>query len=311
MSAFLVTQKETTMKKQLLAAAITVLAAGSAFAQANDTLAKIKASGVVTLGVRESSGLSYTLGNGKYVGFHTEMAEIILADIQKQLGLAKLETKYQPVTSQNRIPLVTNGTVDLECGSTTNNAARQKDVAFAVTTYVEEVRMVVKANSGITSIKDLNGKSVATTTGTTSVQTLRKNERAGGIDFKEVYGKDHADSFLMLETGRADAFVMDGSILAANISKSKNPADFKIVGEVLNVEPIACMLRKDDPAFKKAVDDSIKRQIADGSLGKLYDKWFMQPVPPANVKIGLPLSEATKAAWANPNDKPMEDYAKK
>ena len=299
------------MKKHIFAMAVVTLAAGSAFAQAGDTLAKIKSSGSVTLGVRESSGLSYTLGNGKYVGFHTEMAEHIISDIRKQLGLAALETKYQPVTSQNRIPLVTNGTVDLECGSTTNNATRQKDVAFAVTTYVEEVRMVVKANSGIASIKDLNGKSVATTTGTTSVQTLRKNERAGGIDFKEVYGKDHADSFLLLETGRADAFVMDGSILAANISKSKNPADFKIVGEVLSVEPIACMLRKDDPAFKKAVDESIKRQIADGSLAKLYDKWFMQPVPPTNTKIGLPLSDATKAAWANPNDKPMEDYAKK
>ncbi|MCM2346340.1 MAG: transporter substrate-binding domain-containing protein [Acidovorax soli] len=299
------------MKKHIFAMAVVTLAAGSAFAQAGDTLAKIKSSGSVTLGVRESSGLSYTLGNGKYVGFHTEMAEVIISDIRKQLGLSALETKYQPVTSQNRIPLVTNGTVDLECGSTTNNAARQKDVAFAVTTYVEEVRMVVKANSGITSIKDLNGKSVATTTGTTSVQTLRKNERAGGIDFKEVYGKDHADSFLLLETGRADAFVMDGSILAANISKSKNPADFKIVGEVLSVEPIACMLRKNDPAFKKAVDDSIKRQIADGSLAKLYDKWFLQPVPPTNTKIGLPLSDATKAAWANPNDKPMEDYAKK
>ena len=299
------------MKKHIFAMAVVTLAAGSAFAQAGDTLAKIKSSGSVTLGVRESSGLSYTLGNGKYVGFHTEMAEHIISDLQKQLGLSKLETKYQPVTSQNRIPLVTNGTVDLECGSTTNNATRQKDVAFAVTTYVEEVRMVVKANSGIASIKDLNGKSVATTTGTTSVQTLRKNERAGGIDFKEVYGKDHADSFLLLETGRADAFVMDGSILAANISKSKNPVDFKIVGEVLSVEPIACMLRKDDPAFKKAVDDSIKRQIADGSLAKLYDKWFMQPVPPTNTKIGLPLSDATKAAWANPNDKPMEDYAKK
>ena len=299
------------MKKHIFAMAVVTLAAGSAFAQAGDTLAKIKSSGSVTLGVRESSGLSYTLGNGKYVGFHTEMAEHIISDLQKQLGLSTLETKYQPVTSQNRIPLVTNGTVDLECGSTTNNAARQKDVAFAVTTYVEEVRMVVKTNSGIASIKDLNGKSVATTTGTTSVQTLRKNERAGGIDFKEVYGKDHADSFLLLETGRADAFVMDGSILAANISKSKNPADFKIVGEVLSVEPIACMLRKDDPAFKKAVDDSIKRQIADGSLAKLYDKWFMQPVPPTNTKIGLPLSDATKAAWANPNDKPMEDYAKK
>jgi len=299
------------MKKHIFAMAVVTLAAGSAFAQAGDTLAKIKSSGSITLGVRESSGLSYTLGNGKYVGFHTEMAEHIVSDLRKQLGLSALETKYQPVTSQNRIPLVTNGTVDLECGSTTNNATRQKDVAFAVTTYVEEVRMVVKANSGITSIKDLNGKSVATTTGTTSVQTLRKNERAGGIDFKEVYGKDHADSFLLLETGRADAFVMDGSILAANISKSKNPTDFKIVGEVLSVEPIACMLRKDDPAFKKAVDDSIKRQIADGSLAKLYDKWFMQPVPPTNTKIGLPLSEATKAAWANPNDKPMEDYAKK
>ncbi|KRC04281.1 ABC transporter substrate-binding protein [Hydrogenophaga sp. Root209] len=299
------------MKKHLLAWAVTALAASSALAQTGDTLAKIKTSGSVSLGVRESSGLGYTLGNGKYVGFHTEMGEIILADIQKQLGLPKLEVKYQPVTSQNRIPLVQNGTVDLECGSTTNNATRQKDVSFAVTTYVEEVRIAVKASSGINAIKDLNGKSVATTTGTTSVQTLRKNERAGGIDFKEVYGKDHADSFLLLESGRADAFVMDGSILAANISKSKNPADFKIVGEVLSVEPIACMLRKDDPAFKKAVDDSIKRQIASGSLAKLYDKWFMQPIPPANVKIGLPISDATKAAWAAPNDKPMEDYVKK
>ncbi len=299
------------MKKHLLAWAVTTLAASSALAQTGDTLAKIKASGSVSLGVRESSGLGYTLGNGKYVGFHTEMGEIVLSDIRKQLGMTAMEVKYQPVTSQNRIPLVQNGTVDLECGSTTNNATRQKDVSFAVTTYVEEVRIAVKANSGINGIKDLAGKSVATTTGTTSVQTLRKNERAGGIDFKEVYGKDHADSFLLLESGRADAFVMDGSILAANISKAKNPADFKIVGEVLSVEPIACMLRKDDPAFKKAVDDSIKRQIADGSLAKLYDKWFMQPIPPANVKIGLPISDATKAAWAAPNDKPMEDYAKK
>ena len=299
------------MKKHLLAIAITVLAAGSALAQANDTLAKIKNSGAVTLGVRESSGLSYTLGNGKYVGFHTEMAEHIIADLQKQLGLTKLEIKYQPITSQNRVPLVTNGTVDFECGSTTNNAARAKDVAFAVTTYVEEVRIATKANSGIQSVKDLNGKTVATTTGTTSVQTLRKHERAGGIDFKEVLGKDHADSFLLLETGRADAFVMDGSILAGNISKAKNPADDKNVGEVLSVEPIACMMRKDDPAFKKAVDDSIKRQIADGSLAKLYDKWFIQPTPPTNTPVGLPMSEATKNAWANPNDKPMEDYAKK
>ena len=300
------------MKKQVLALAVMALAAGGALAQATDTLAKIKSSGAVTMGVRDSSGaLAYTIGDGKYVGFHTEMSERILADIQKQLGLPKLDIKRQLVTSQNRVPLVQNGTVDLECGSTTNNATRQKDVAFAITTYVEEVRIAVKANSGINSIKDLNGKSVVTTTGTTSVQTLRKNERAQGIDFKEVMGKDHADSFLLLESGRADAFVMDGQILAGNIAKSKAPADFKIVGDALSVEPIACMLRKDDPAFLKAVDDSIKRQIADGSLAKLYDKWFMQPIPPTNTKVGLPLSEATKAAWANPNNKPMEDYVKK
>jgi glutamate/aspartate transport system substrate-binding protein len=300
------------MKKQVLALALTALAASSgAMAQATDTLAKIKASGSITEGVRESSGLSYTLGNGQYTGFHYDVCANIIKDLQKDLGLPKLETKYQPVTSQNRVPLVQNGTVDLECGSTTNNAARQKDVSFAITTYVEEVRIAVKANSGITSIKDLNGKTVATTTGTTSVQTLRKNERAGGIDFKELYGKDHSDSFLLLESGRADAFVMDGSILASNIAKSKSPSDYKIVGEVLSVEPIAIMIRKDDPAFKKAVDDSIKAQIKSGDLAKLWDKWFMQPIPPANVKVGLPLSDATKAAWANPNDKPMEDYAKK
>ena len=297
------------MKKSLLVLSV-LLAMGAGAVQA-DTLKKIKDSGAISLGVRESSGLSFTLGNGKFVGFHTEMAERVIADLQKQLGLAKLEIKYQPVTSQNRIPLVQNGTVDLECGSTTNNATRQKDVSFAMTTYVEEVRIATKANSGITSISQLNGKKVATTTGTTSVQHLRKHERANGVNFEEVFGKDHADSFLLLESGRADAFVMDGSILAANIAKSKNPADFRIVGEVLSVEPIACMLRKDDSAFKKAVDTSIQGMIKSGELAKLYDKWFMQPIPPANAKIGLPLSEATKAAWANPNDRPMEDYAKK
>jgi glutamate/aspartate transport system substrate-binding protein len=274
------------------------------------TLKKVKDSGTMTLGARESSGaLAYTLGDGKYVGFHTEMSEKIAADVQKQLKMAKLDIKFQPVTSQNRIPLVQNGTVDLECGSTTNNAARQKDVAFAMTTYVEEGRIVVKANSPIKGIADLNGKTVATTTGTTSVQTLRKNKRAANMDFKEVFGKDHADSFLLLESGRADAFVMDGQILAGLVSKSKNPADYKILGEVLSVEPIACMMRKDDPAFKKAVDDSIKAMVKSGDLAKMYDKWFVQAIPPSNTKVGLPLSEATKNAWNNPNDKPMEEYA--
>jgi glutamate/aspartate transport system substrate-binding protein len=300
------------MKKAWLSVAVLLAVAGVAQAQQSDTLKKIKDSGTVTMGVRESSGaLAYTLGDGKYAGFHYDVCQKVLADVQKQLGLAKLDIKYQPVTSQNRIPLVQNGTVDIECGSTTNNATRQKDVAFAFTTYVEEVRIAVKAASGITSIAQLAGKTVATTTGTTSVQTLRKHERATGVDFKEVFGKDHADSFLLLESGRADAFVMDGQILAGNISRAKNPAEFKIVGEALSVEPIAIMLRKDDPAFKKAVDDSIVAQIKSGELAKTYDKWFNQPIPPANTKVGLPLSDATKAAWATPNDKPMEDYVKK
>jgi glutamate/aspartate transport system substrate-binding protein len=302
------------MKKSMFVKVVAVAAALCAVgvARADDTLKKIKDSGAATMGVRESSGaLSYTLGDGKFVGFHVEVCTQVLADVQKQLGMAKLEIKYQPVTSQNRIPLVQNGTVDIECGSTTNNATRQKDVSFAVTTYVEEVRIAVKADSGITGIAQLANKNVATTTGTTSVQLLRKHERATGVDFKEVFGKDHADSFLLLESGRADAFVMDGQILAGNIAKAKNPADFKIVGEVLSVEPIAIMIRKDDPTFKKAVDDSIGAMMKSGAIAKAYDKWFVQPIPPSNTKVGLPASEATKAAWASPNDKPVEDYMKK
>jgi len=298
------------MTKSFLSAAVLALLA-TGVAQA-DTLAKIKQSGAASMGVRESSGaLSYTLGDGKFAGFHVEVCSRVLADAQKQLGLAKLDVKFVPVTSQNRIPLVQNGTVDIECGSTTNNATRQKDVAFAVTTFVEEVRIAVKANSGITGIAQLAGRNVATTTGTTSVQHLRRHERSAGINFNEVFGKDHADSFLLLETGRADAFVMDGQILAGNIAKAKNPAEFRIVGEVLSVEPIAIMIRKDDAPFKKAVDDSIIAMIRSGEMGRLYNKWFTQPIPPTNTSVGLPLSEATRAAWANPNDKPLEDYLKK
>ena len=299
------------MKKQLFALALATLVVGGVQAQANDTIAKVKASGSVTMGVRDSSGaLSYTLGDGKYVGYHVEICQRILANLEKAVG-KKLDIKYLPVTSQNRLPLVQNGTVDIECGSTTNNLARQKDVAFAFTTYVEEVRIAVRANSGINAIAQLNGKNVATTTGTTSVQLLRKNERATGVDFKEVFGKDHADSFLLLESGRADAFVMDGQILAGNIANSKSPADFKIVGEVLSVEPIAIMLRKDDPVFKKMADDTISALAKSGELAKLYDKWFVQPIPPKNIRMSMPASDANKAAWATPNDKPVEEYAKK
>jgi len=294
------------MKKSLVVLAA-LLAAGVAQA---DTLKKIKDSGKVVMGVRESSApLAYTLGGGKYVGYHVELCERIVADVAKQLG-TKPTIEYTPVTSQNRIPLVQNGTVDLECGSTTNNATRQQQVAFGLTTYITEVRMAVNAKSGITSIGQLDGKTVVTTTGTTSVQHLRKHRRAQGVNIKEVYGKDHADSFLILEAGRADAFVMDDNILASNIANSKSPSDFKIVGEVISVEPIAVMMRKDDPAFKKAVDDSIRAMMKSGEMAKLYDKWFMAPTLPRNINYNLPMSSELKEAIANPNDKPVESYAK-
>ena len=302
------------MKKPAL---LSVLVAGAVFsalahAQLSGTLQKVQKSGEITLGVRESSSpLSYTLGGGRYAGYHVELCLAIVDNIKKTIGRPTLNVKYMAVTSQNRIPLVQNGTVDLECGSTTNNEARQKDVAFGLTTYMTEVRTAVKANSGINSIGQLNGKSVATTTGTTSVQHLRKHERAAKANFKEIYGKDHADSFLLLETGRADAFVMDDNILAGLIANAKNPKDFRIVGEVLSVEPIAVMLRKDDPGMKKLVDGSIREMMKSGRLQKLYNKWFTSPIPPRNANVNLPMGTTLKALFADPNDKPMEAYAKK
>jgi glutamate/aspartate transport system substrate-binding protein len=294
------------MKKHLLAFALTALAATGAFAQLNDTLAKAKAAGKVVMGTRESSApLAYTLGNNQFTGYHVELCQRILKAV-----LPGVPVEYVAVTSANRIPLVQNGTVDIECGSTTNNAARQKDVAFALTTYVTEVRTAVKANSKINSVADLNGKNVATTTGTTSVALLRKNERSKNIQFNEVYGKDHADSFLLLESGRADAFVMDDNILAGLIASSKNPKDFKIVGETLNVEPIGIMVRRDDPKFKKAVDDYIRGAAKDGEIDLLYKKWFMQPIPPKNTSVNLPMGKVLAGLLKNPSDAPAEEFNK-
>ncbi len=291
------------------AVAALVSAAFAVPAQAQ-TIDKVKKSGEITMGVRESSApLSFTLGAGQFTGYHVELCQAIVDNMKKMTG-GNIKVNYMPVTSQNRIPLTQNGTVDMECGSTTNNAARQKDVSFGLTTFVTEVRTAVKANSGITSVSQLNGKNLATTTGTTSVQTLRKYERAGKIDFKEIYGKDHSDSFLLLETGRADAFVMDDNILAGLIATSKNPAEYKIVGEVLSVEPIAIMIRKDDPTMKKLADDTIRDMMKSGALERLYTKWFLAPIPPKNTSVNLPMGATLKALLSTPNDNPMEAYAK-
>ena len=312
------------MKKQLIALAVLAVSAGAVMAQTPaapaaatpagatvSTLDKVKASGVITMGVRDSSGaLSYTLGDGKYAGFHVEVCQRIIADVEKAVG-KKLEVKYTPVTSANRIPLLQNGTIDIECGSTTNNATRQKDVDFLSTVYMEQVRIAVKAKSGITGIAQLKDKVVATTTGTTSVQLLRKHERAAGIDFKEVFGKDHADSFLLLEADRAEAFVMDATILIGNIVNSKSPSDYRIVGEPLSLEPIGIMIRKDDAALKKIGNDLIANLVKSGDLTKTYDKWFIQPIAPKNISVNMPATAETKTAWASLNNKPAEDFVKK
>lgn len=289
-----------------------VLAAGALLAQAQTaapaegTLDKIRNTGKVVLGVREASPpMAYALGaNERFVGYHVELCERVLKDIAPK---ARLE--YMALTAQNTLPLVSNGTVDIGCGPTTNNLARQQQVAFALTTYVSEVRMAVRADSGITSVAQLAGRSVAATTGTTAVQLLRKLERAQNLTFKTALGKDHLESFLILESGRADAFVLDDNLLAGIIANSKTPQAWRIVGEPLGSEPIALLFRKDDPAFKAAVDGSIRALMKSGELERLYAKWFLEPIPPRQTPLNLSMSAALRQLIANPNDLPLESYA--
>jgi len=279
------------------------LTCAGASAQDTGTLAKARAAAAITMGVREASPpLSYSLGNS-YVGYHVELCEQMLARL-----LPGVAIKQMVVTSQNRLPLLQNGTIDIECGSTTNNAARQQQAAFANTTYITEARFAVRAGSGITSVEQLKGKTIVTTSGTTLVQRLRKLEQDRGFGITVILAKDHAESFLLLETGRADAFAMDDNTLAGSISNARNPAEFKIVGRPLGIEPIAIMIRKDDPAFKTAVDGYLNGVMSSGALEKLYVKWFMSPIPPRNAVINIPLSESLRAAFASPNDRPAEAY---
>ncbi|WP_432729039.1 amino acid ABC transporter substrate-binding protein [Variovorax sp. W6] len=290
------------------AAALLALSLGAtAQTAAGGTLDKIKSSGKVVLGVREASPpMAYMLGAGeKYVGYHVELCERVLKDIAPQ---AKLE--YMAVTAQNTIPLVQNGTLDIGCGPTTNNTARQQQVAFALTTYVSEVRMATKVDSGITNLDQLAGRNVSASTGTTAVQLLRKRERAQNVSYNTMLGKDHLESFLLMESGRADAFVLDDNLLAGIIANSKNPSAYRIVGEPLGSEPIALLFRKDDPAFKAAVDDSLRRMMKSGDLEKIYTKWFVAAIPPKNTSLNLPMSTTLKQLIAEPNDKPLEAYTK-
>jgi glutamate/aspartate transport system substrate-binding protein len=283
---------------------------GAAFAlsahaqELTGTLKKIKESGSITIGNRESSiPFSYLDDKQQPVGYSMDLCAKIVDAIKSELKLPNLKVTYNPVTSQNRIPLVQNGTVDMECGSTTNSVDRQKQVSFGNTTFVTGIKMLVKADSGIKDLAQLNGKAVVTTTGTTSDALIKQNEKGKNIDVKNIYGKDHADSFLMVESGRAAAFVMDDVLLAGLIANAKNPKEFAIVGEALRVEPYGIMIRKDDPQFKALVDKTLNGLMTSGEIVKIYDKWFMNPIPPKGINMNLPMSKELKDAIAHPNDK--------
>lgn len=299
------------MKRNLLAAALAVATAAAvqpAVAQdLTGTMKKIAETKTVVVGHRESSvPFSYLDNNQKPIGYHMEVCNKIVESIKTQLKMPNLNVQLQPVTSANRIPLLQNGTIDMECGSTTNSVKRQEQVAFGNTTFVTSVKVVVKKDSGIKSLAGLDGQPIATTSGTTSVQLIKQNEKGANINFKEIYGKDHAESFLLVANDRAKAFVMDDILIAGLVAQSNAPDSFMFLPEVLRTEPYGVMLRKDDPQFKAVVDGTINGMIKSGELEKLYTKWFMNKIPPKDVNLNFPMSPELKAALANPNDKGVE-----
>lgn len=290
------------MKKFVMLAALAA-SVGIAFAQSAGTLKKVQDTGGITMGVRESSiPMSYLDDKQQFVGYHIDICNRVIDDLKKNLKLPNLKVNQQAVTSANRIPLMQNGTIDIECGSTTNTVARQQQVAFALTTFISDVRILTKANSGIKTVTDLNNKPLAVTTGTTSVQLIRAQEQGKNLNITEVFGKDHAESFLLLETDRAVAFALDDYLLAGFRARSNNPAAYVFLDQPLRTEPIAIMMRKDDPDFKKAVDDSIRAMMKSGELDRIYNKWFMTQIPTLKAPLNMPMTNALKEQFKNPND---------
>ncbi|EME68242.1 amino acid ABC transporter periplasmic protein [Paramagnetospirillum caucaseum] len=285
------------------------LAPAAAQAGPEPTLDKIKASGVMVLGVREASyPLSYLDGTKQPVGYHVDICRRVAEAVKTQLGLPALEVRTEVVTSRTRIPRMVEGGIDLECGSTTNNAARQALVAFAPTTYVASVRIAVKKASHIARLVQLDGKAVVTTAGSTSVQLLKARLQGRDVKVTELFGNDHAESFRMLESDQAAAFVMDDNLLAGLIANAASPKDYEILPQTLNTEPIAIMLRRNDPAFKALVDRTVKEMMASGEVGRLYARWFQSPIPPVNAALDFPMSPVLASLLKFPGDDPAEAF---
>jgi glutamate/aspartate transport system substrate-binding protein len=297
------------MRIRLLAAAAACsLSAAPAPAQElSGTLKKIKDTGTISLGHRESSiPFSYYDDKQQVVGFSHELMLRATDAVRKELALPNLQVKLTPVTSQNRISLVQNGTIDLECGSTTNNLERQKQVAFSNTIFVVGTRLLTRKDSGVQDFPDLKGKNVVTTAGTTSERLLRKLDQDAKMGMQIISARDHGEAFLTLQSGRAVAFMMDDALLAGEMAKARKPDEWHIVGKPQSREAYGCMLRKDDPAFKRVVDTAIAQAMTSGEAAQLYKKWFQSPIPPKGLNLDLPLSDDMKALFKNPNDKALQ-----
>jgi len=289
-------------KAMIFAIAAVCLPASTAGAQ-EGTLKKIQETGTITIGHRESSvPFSYYDDKQQAVGYAMDLCYKIVDAVKKNLKRDKLEVKLQPVTSATRIPLIANGTVDLECGSTTNNLERQKQVSFTITHFVTANRFVSKKSAKLKKLEDLKGKTVVSTSGTTNIKQITELNTEKNLSLNILPAKDHAEAFLMVETGRAAAFVMDDILLYSLVASSKAPADYEISADALSVEPYGIMLRKDDPAFKKVVDDAMTAIYKSGEVNKIYDKWFLKPIPPKSVNLNLPMGAAFKKVVAKPTD---------
>jgi glutamate/aspartate transport system substrate-binding protein len=288
-------------------AAFMSVAAGGVFAQTTPTLKKIQETSTINLGHRESSiPFSYYDDKQQVVGYSQELMLKVVDAVKTELKLPKLDTKLIPVTSQNRISLVQNGTVDLECGSTTHNAEREQQVGFSNSIFVVGTRLMVKKTSGIKDFADLAGKNVVTTAGTTSERLLKKYNEEKGAKMNIISAKDHGESFLTLETGRAVAFMMDDALLYGERAKAKKADDWEVVGKPMSYEAYGCMMRKDDPEFKKVVDTAIAKTMTSGEAMKIYEKWFHKPIPPKGLNLDWPASKEVQDLYKNPNDKIIE-----
>ncbi|AEF24336.1 MULTISPECIES: glutamate/aspartate ABC transporter substrate-binding protein [Pseudomonadaceae] len=291
-----------------VAVAATLMSSPVFAAELTGTLKKIKDSGTITLGHRDSSiPFSYYGDTSKQpVGYSHDLQLKVVEELKKELEMPDLKVRYNLVTSQTRIPLVQNGTVDLECGSTTNNVERQRQVDFSVGIFEVGTRLLTKKSSGVNDFEDLKGKNVVTTAGTTSERLLKAMNAEKKMGMNVISAKDHGESFLMLESNRAVAFMMDDALLAGEMAKAKKPDDWHVVGTPQSFEIYGCMVRKGDEGFKKVVDKAISDTFASGEINDIYNKWFQQPVPPKGLNLNFPMSEELKKLIANPTDKSAE-----